>query len=126
MQDISGRPKEGQQLINGYGEGGFRVSGIRHEGSVLILPEKTLAWPLSSIDELSLESLSDLTETDDHSIEILLIGCGGGMAFIEDDIRLPLRKRGIVIDTMNTGAAVRTYNVLLLEGRRVAAALIAV
>ena len=125
MQDISGRPKEGQQLINGYGEGGFRVSGIRYEGSVLILPEKTLAWPLASIAELSLESLADLTEAD-SSIEILLIGCGDGMAFIEDDIRLPLREQGIVIDAMNTGAAVRTYNVLLLEGRRVAAALIAV
>ncbi|MDF2367308.1 Mth938-like domain-containing protein [Sneathiella sp.] len=125
MQDISGLPKEGQQLINGYGDGGFRVSGVRYEGSVLILPEKTESWSLADIDGISLDSLSSLTESSDN-IEILLIGCGDGMAYIEDDIRNALREKGIVIDAMSTGAAVRTYNVLLLERRRVAAALIAV
>lgn len=125
MQDISGLPKEGQQLINGYGDGGFRVSGVRFEGSVLILPEKTQPWDMPTIDDLSLESLSALTDASDR-IEILLIGCGDGMAFIEEDIRASLRQQGIVIDAMSTGAAVRTYNVLLLERRRVAAALIAV
>ena len=125
MQDISGLPKEGQQLINGYGDGGFRVSGVRYEGSVLILPEKTENWSLDDIDGISLDSLASLTENSDE-IEILLIGCGEGMAYIEDEIRSSLRDKGIVIDAMSTGAAVRTYNVLLLERRRVAAALIAV
>lgn len=125
MQDISGLPQEGQQLINGYGDGGFRVSGVRYEGSVLILPEKTENWSLADIDEISLDSLASLVENSDE-IEILLIGCGEGMAYIEDDIRNALREKGIVIDAMGTGAAVRTYNVLLLERRRVAAALIAI
>ena len=125
MQDISGLPNEGQQLINGYGDGGFRVSGVRYEGSVLILPEKTENWSLDDIGGISLDSLATLTENSDE-IEILLIGCGDGMAYIEDDIRNSLREMGIVIDAMSTGAAVRTYNVLLLERRRVAAALIAV
>lgn len=125
MQDISGLPQEGQQLINGYGDGGFRVSGVRYEGSVLILPEKTENWSLADIDGISLDSLASLIEKSDE-IEILLIGCGDGMAYIEDDIRNALREKGIVIDAMGTGAAVRTYNVLLLERRRVAAALIAI
>lgn len=125
MQDISGLPNEGQQLINGYGDGGFRVSGVRYEGSVLILPEKTESWSLEDIGGISLDSLASLTKNSDE-IEILLIGCGDGMAYIEDDIRSSLREKGIVIDAMSTGAAVRTYNVLLLERRRVAAALIAV
>ncbi len=125
MQDISGLPKEGQQLINGYGDGGFRVSGVRYEGSVLILPEKTENWPLNDIGSFSLDSLSSLIESSDE-IEILLIGCGEGRAYIEDDIRRSLREKGSVVDAMSTGAAVRTYNVLLLERRRVAAALIAV
>ncbi|MCC3305009.1 Mth938-like domain-containing protein [Sneathiella sp. HT1-7] len=125
MQDISGLPQEGQQLINGYGDGGFRVSGVWYEGSVLILPEKTENWSLADIDGISLDSLASLIEKSDE-IEILLIGCGDGMAYIEDDIRNALREKGIVIDAMGTGAAVRTYNVLLLERRRVAAALIAI
>ena len=125
MQDISGLPQEGQQLINGYGDEGFRVSGARYEGSVLIMPEKTQSWPLSDISELSVESLSLLTPAA-AEIEILLIGCGNGMVFIEEDLRTHLRAHGIVVDAMSTGAAVRTYNVLLLERRRVAAALIAV
>ncbi|WP_339632577.1 Mth938-like domain-containing protein [uncultured Sneathiella sp.] len=125
MQDISGLPKEGQQLINSYGDEGFRVSGVRYDGSVLVMPEETRPWPIRDIDQLTLESLSDLLAASED-IEILLIGCGTSMAFIEDDIRTSLREKGIVIDAMGTGAAVRTYNVLLLERRRVAAALIAV
>lgn len=125
MQDISGRPEAGQQLINSYGDGGFRVSGIRYEGSVLIMPESTSAWPLSSIDTLSIDSF-DLLKSQEANVEILLLGCGENMAFVDEDIRASLKADGIVIDAMDTGAAVRTYNVLLLEGRHVAAALIAV
>ncbi|TNE34300.1 MAG: hypothetical protein EP348_11220 [Alphaproteobacteria bacterium] len=125
MQDISGLPREGQQLINGYGEGGFRVSGVRHKGSVLVLPEETLPWEVEEIEDLNIEGLAPLMKKE-AGVEILLIGCGDNMAFIEDDVRSALREEGIVIDSMDTGAAVRTYNVLLLEGRHVAAALIAV
>lgn len=125
MQDISGLPRQGQQLINGYGDGGFRVSGIRYEGSVLIEPEKTSPWSLGDIAALDLDSLSALLDGA-GDIDILLIGCGEGMVFIDEDIRAAFRDKGVVIDAMSTGAAVRTYNVLLLERRQVAAALIAV
>ncbi|WP_334128980.1 Mth938-like domain-containing protein [Sneathiella sp.] len=125
MQDISGLPREGQQLINSYGDGGFRVSGVRYQGSILIQPETTTAWPLGDIAGLDLASLQSLLDAAD-GIDILLIGCGAGMAYIEEDIRAAFRAKGVVIDVMNTGAAVRTYNILLLERRQVAAALIAV
>lgn len=125
MQDISGLPDAGQQLINSYGDGGFRVSGVKYEGSVIILPEKTIQWPVEHVDNLTVGSLDAVMESD-KNIEILLIGCGANMAFIEEDLRAALKQNGIVIDAMDTGAAVRTYNVLLLEGRHVAAALIAV
>lgn len=125
MQDISGLPKAGQQLINSYGDGGFRVSGVRYEGSILIQPEKTTPWPLRDIATLDLASLSLLLESA-GGIDILLIGCGSSIVYIDDEIRAAFRARGVVIDAMDTGAAVRTYNVLLLERRRVAAALVAV
>ncbi|GLQ07461.1 Mth938-like domain-containing protein [Sneathiella chinensis] len=125
MQDISGLPEEGQQLVNSYGDMGFRISGVRHEGSVLVFPNRTESWDVTTAETVTVESLSSVGDQD-PGIEILLIGCGASMAFIEDDVRRALRDKGVVIDAMDTGAAVRTYNVLLLEGRRVAAALIAV
>ncbi|OUR78293.1 hypothetical protein A9Q83_07920 [Alphaproteobacteria bacterium 46_93_T64] len=124
MQDISGIPEEGQQLVNSYGDGGFRISGVRYEGNVIVLPDQTSAWNIASIEDLSIEALAPIINAT-PAVEILLIGCGAVMAFIEDDIRNALRAKGITIDSMDSGAAVRTYNVLLLEKRRVAAALIA-
>jgi len=124
MQDISGIPERGQQLVNSYGDGGFRISGVRHNGNILLFPDQTLAWEISGIEALSLEALAPVLAAD-PAVEILLIGCGATMAFIGDDIRTACRKKGIIIDSMDSGAAVRTYNVLLLERRRVAAALIA-
>lgn len=125
MQDISGTPEEGQQLVNSYGDGGFRISGVRYEGNVIILPDQTLEWSFENISDLTLESLQPILDAE-PAVEILLIGCGKSMAFIEEGLRQSLRQRGIIIDSMDSGAAVRTYNVLLLEKRRVAAALIAV
>lgn len=124
MQDISGIPAAGQQLVNSYGEGRFKISGQQFDGSVLILPDQTIAWPVSDIRNLTVSDLSAVVDRE-PAIEILLIGCGASMAFISDNIRNTLRRSGIVIDAMNTGAAARTYNILLLEERRVAAALVA-
>ena len=125
MQDISGLPEEGQQLINGYGDGGFRVSGQRYEGNILIFTDATKAWDIEDINALTTDHLKDVLEAD-PKVEILLIGCGENMAFIDEGLRNTFRANGTTIDSMDTGAAVRTYNVLLLEGRRVAVALIAV
>lgn len=123
--DITPPVPTGRQLIQAYGDGGFRIADQHHTGAVLVFPERTAAWPVQSIEALTTASLATLQDAV-PAIEILLIGCGVGMAFIKPDIRDEVRKWGIVIDAMNTGAACRTYNVLLSEDRRVAAALLPV
>jgi uncharacterized protein len=114
-----------RQVINGYGDGGFRISSVRFEGSVLVFPERVQAWPLATISELTEASLAAVLEHR-PGIELLLLGCGRNMAAVPRELRANLRAAGIVIDAMDTAAACRTYNVLLAEERRVAAALIAV
>ncbi len=114
-----------RQLIESYGDGRFRVSGVVYEGSVLVLPERSLAWPVEAIEEISLDSLAPVTAAA-AALEILLIGCGPRLARVPEDLRQALREAGVVIEPMDTGAACRSYNVLIAEDRPVAAALIAV
>ena len=116
---------KGRRVIDGYGGGGFRIAGESHRGSILVLPGRVLPWPLQTIAEMTVESLVPVTEGG-SAPAILLIGCGKGAALIPPALRQALREKGVVIDAMDTGAACRTYNVLLSEERRVAAALIAV
>lgn len=123
MVDITPIIPSGRQLLESYGEGRFRVSGILHEGSVLVLPDRTLPWPVTGMADVTAASFAPL-EADRP--EILLLGCGAKMVLVPPALRTALRAHGMVVDAMDTGAACRTYNVLLAEGRRVAAALIAI
>lgn len=116
---------KGRRVIDGYGGGGFRIAGESHRGSILVLPGRVLPWPVQSAVEISAENLAPVV-AGDPTPAILLIGCGKGAAMIPAALRQALRDKGVVIDAMDTGAACRTYNVLLSEERRVAAALIAV
>jgi uncharacterized protein len=113
------------KLIERYGKGGFRVSGQTLTGSILVLNDRVESWPVADIAHLSVESLQPVIAAA-PPIQILLLGCGPRIAFIAPPLRQALREAGVVIDAMDTGAACRTYNVLLAEERRVAAALIAV
>jgi uncharacterized protein len=115
----------GRQLIQAYREGGFTVAGIRHEGSLLVMPERTLAWRVDTLAAISLDSMTPITQAD-PAVEILILGCGASFALAPPQLRDALRAHGIVVEAMATPAACRTYNVLLAEDRRVAAALIAV
>jgi uncharacterized protein len=115
----------GRRVIDGYGAGGFRIAGETHRGSVLILPGAVRAWDMTDIAALTVESLAPLFEAKPKP-EILLVGCGRKTEFIPPALRQAIRERGLVVDAMDTGAACRTYNVLLAEERRVVAALIAV
>jgi uncharacterized protein len=121
--DVTPLIPAGRQVIEGYGDLGFTVSGHRWSGSVLVLPERTRAWPVAALAEMTLESLAELTAARP---DILLLGCGRQMGIVPRELRAALRAAGTVIEPMDTGAACRTYNVLLAEDRRVAAALIAV
>lgn len=115
----------GLQVIEAYGDGGFRVSGRRMEGSLLVLPDEVAAWPAESLLSLNEEALQPVVDRAER-IEVLLLGCGTSIAFLKADLRAALKVHGITVDLMDTGAACRTYNVLMSENRKVAAALIAI
>lgn len=114
---------DGRQLIQAYREGGFTIGGVRHTGSVLVLPDRTVPWQVGDLSAVTLESLAPITEA--AAVEILVLGCGARFALPSVELRQAVRAHGIVTEAMDTRAACRTFNVLLAEDRRVAAALIA-
>jgi len=115
----------GRQVIEGYGGGRFRVSGAVHEGSVIVFPDRTEPWTVTAFEQIAPDSFGGLAGAS-HEVDLLLLGCGPRMCLVPGAVRQPLREHGIVLEPMATGAACRTFNVLVAEGRRVAAALIAI
>lgn len=111
--------------IEAYGDGGFKFAHMAHQGSLLCLPSGIHGWPVSTLQECDKDGFRRVFE-EATDIEILLFGTGPDLALIDDALRWRFRENGIMADPMSTGAAVRTYNVLLAEGRAVAAALLAV
>jgi uncharacterized protein len=115
----------GRYPIDAAGNGGFRFADMSHRGSLLVLASGIRAWPVTSIADVTPNILGPVFE-EAASIDLLLIGTGLQPAFIDDAIRWRIREHSITMDAMTTMAAAKTYNILLGEGRRVAAALIAV
>jgi uncharacterized protein len=112
----------GKPYIERYGPGGFKINGTIFTGAVLILPDGAQAWAVSAMAEVTPESLKPAAEHG--GVEILLLGSGQRMQLVPRTLRQALKGVGISIDAMDTGAACRTYNVLVAEERRVAAALL--
>ncbi|PWC55525.1 Mth938-like domain-containing protein [Azospirillum sp. TSO22-1] len=112
-----------RQVIDGYGDGQFCVRGTWLPGPLIVFPDRTLTWEVTGFAALTVESFAPITEAD-PPVEILLLGAGPRNQLVPRALRESLRARGVVVDGMDTGAACRTYNVLLAEGRRVAAALL--
>ena len=115
----------GRAPIESYGNGGFRFAAMSHRGSLICLPSGIYGWQApapGAIDAASLETV--FAEAD--AIHVLLVGTGLDLVPLSPMLREHCRAAGIVAEPMSTGAAVRTYNVLLAEERAVAAALIAV
>lgn len=115
----------GRHGIDAYGGGGFRFADMSHRGSILALPSGVKAWPLSEPAAIDLPSLAPVL-AEREGIDLLLVGTGTEIAFLPASLRARLKEKGIGLDVMQTGAAARTYNILLAENRKVAAALIAV
>ena len=111
--------------IDAYGDGGFRFAGMSHRGSLLCLPAGMWASPVTSAAEISLEILPPVVAAD-PPIELFLIGAGRDPWPLPPALRDHLQAAGVAVEAMSTGAAVSTYNILLGEGRRVGALLIAV
>lgn len=115
----------GRAPIDAYGNGGFRFADMSHRGSILCLPSGIYGWDASEQSELE-EALFDRVLQEARSIEVLLVGTGTEIRLLPRTLRERFRAAGMSSDPMSTGAAVRTFNVMLAESRAVAAALIAV
>ena len=121
--DITPLVPEGRHVIESYGDEGFRINGERYSGPVIVWPERVAPWAVSGIATVAIETLDPLFSAE-PPIEILLIGSGATFEMAPAALRKALSARGIAVESMDTGAACRTYNVLMAEDRRVAAALI--
>ncbi|AKI00491.1 hypothetical protein IMCC20628_01780 [Hoeflea sp. IMCC20628] len=115
----------GRAPIEAYGNGGFRFADMSHRGSILCLPSGIYGWDVTEGQPLDV-SLFDKVLAETRDIEFLLVGTGMSIQFLPADLKTALRAANVSSDPMSTGAAVRTYNVMLAESRAVAAALIAV
>ncbi len=111
--------------IEAYGNGGFRFGGMSHRGSLLCFPDGIWAWPVRSIAELTPTTLAPAFARTD-ALDFFLIGGGRDPFVLPEALRQRFRDASLSVDSMATGAAVSTWNVLLGERRRVGAALIAV
>lgn len=116
----------GQHVIDAYGSGGFKFAGMSHRGSLLALPDGVHAWPAETPADIDAASMQPLFALPKGSVELLLVGTGTDLVPLSAPLRTRLKEAGIRFDPMATGAAARTYNILLGEGRRVAVALLAV
>ncbi len=126
------KPQDSQManIVNAYGGGGFRISGVHYEGSVIIGCGQVLPWDCGKVEDIDVAAL-DLVfgkgnVAPQDRPEILLVGCGQRFMLLPKSLAAWASAWKIMIEGMDTGAAARTYNVLRQEGRAVAAALMAV
>lgn len=112
--------------IDAYGDGGFRLSGEWHAGSLLILSDQARPWPVTALSDLTLEALAPVFDAGRAEVEFLLLGVGARNAQPPRAVREALLAAGLGLEFMDTPAAAKLYNVLTSEGRRLACALIAV
>jgi len=114
-----------QVLVDAYGNGGFRFAEMSHRGSLLCLPSGIWAWHVSAAGEIDESSLQPVFVEADK-LDLLVVGSGSTLWQMPETMRRRLRELRVGLDIMLTSTAVRTYNILLAERRRIAAALIAV
>ncbi|MEQ8298459.1 MAG: Mth938-like domain-containing protein [Nitratireductor sp.] len=115
----------GRAPLDAYGNGGFRFAEMSHRGSILCMPSGIHGWKPADPAALA-EADFDRVLDGASDIELLLVGTGMELKPLPKAVREILRAAGLTVEPMSTGAAVRTYNVLLAEDRAVAAALVAV
>ncbi|HXZ45504.1 MAG TPA: MTH938/NDUFAF3 family protein [Pseudolabrys sp.] len=111
--------------MDAYGDGGFRFAGMSHRGSLLCFPDGIWAWPIKDVRELGEAALSAAFDRAE-SLDFFIIGAGRDPWVLPAVLREHFRTKSLSVDCMTTGAAVRTYNILLAENRRIGAGLIAV
>jgi uncharacterized protein len=120
--DITPRIAANSQIIQSYANAGFKIAGKAYQGSVLVLPDETREISLPAFGDLDEAALKDLI-AGMKPVEVLLIGAGATAPMPPAFVRNAMQTLGLGVDVMDTGAACRTFNVLLTEGRPVAALL---
>lgn len=115
----------GRKLITSYGDGRFRIAGEVYEHPVIVFADAVLPWSIERFEDLTFDSLQPMFDHQPPA-ELLLVGCGKGLRPLSPALKQSLKDAGLSSDPMDTGAACRTFNLLMAEGRRVAAALIPV
>jgi len=111
--------------IDAYGDGGFRFAGLSHRGALLCLPDGIWAWPVAEPQAITSETLAPVVELAAR-LDLFILGTGPDWWQVPAGLRALFSAHSLRWEAMPTNAAIRTYNVLVAEGRRVAAALIAV
>ncbi|MBX9683116.1 MAG: hypothetical protein K2X41_04935 [Hyphomicrobium sp.] len=114
-----------EAAVTAYGNGGFRFADMSHQGSILFLPSGVYAWEATTIATMTASMLA-LALSELAPPGVLLLGTGVMQAWPPEPVVEAFAKAGIGLEVMSTGAAARTYNVLLAERRHVGAALLAV
>ncbi len=115
--DVTPLVRVGAQIIQSYANGKFKVSGKIYESAVVVTPEETLAWDApENFSDLNAEHFSGF-----KPVEVILLGTGKKMHFLPPALKKSLKEKGLNVESMDTAAACRTYNVLMAEGRLVAA-----
>jgi uncharacterized protein len=111
----------GRNTITGYGEGYVSVNGARQESSVIVLPERLVPWTGKAFASLTVEDFAVFLEL---GVDIVLLGTGAKQRFPHPRLTAALARAGIGVEVMDVQAACRTYNILVAEERKVAAALL--
>lgn len=122
--DVTPLIPAGRQVIQRYHAGGFRITGQDYSGAVIVMPGAAFEWPLAAPD-LSSGAFDSLMPYVDE-LDVVLLGTGAARMFVDAGVLHAVKDKGVMVDIMDTGAACRTYNVLMAEGRRIAAALLPV
>jgi len=122
--DVTPLVRQGSKIVQSYTGGKFRISGEVHEGAVLVTQDNVKPWDASA-------PVKDLTEADFDALiamrdefDVVLMGTGNTLTFLDPRLRAALKAKGLHVEVMDSGAACRTYNVLMAEGRRVVAAML--
>jgi len=111
--------------ITAYGEDWIAVNGQRHDNSVVISSSgRIVSWNCQRLEDLTPDHFAVLLEGEDPPPELVIFGSGTRLRFVHPSLLVGLSGRRIGVETMDTRAACRTYNILASEGRRVVAALL--
>ncbi|MAE50600.1 MAG: hypothetical protein CMH27_02190 [Micavibrio sp.] len=122
--DVTPLVKEGSKIIQSYAGGRFRVSGEVHEGAILVSQDSVRSWSANGpVQELTEQDFEVLITMQDE-FDVVLLGTGKVLRFLAPELKAALKQKGLHVEVMDSGAACRTYNVLMAEGRRVVAAML--